>query len=197
MVSREVVGHVPELEPRQPDLARARALLAAAGYPAGLDLVLETTGTPVTAAVAEQLARAGIRVRQEIRAWSELYKRLEAGDVGFASGVVLVPSGDAGELFYDKVHSWNPEAGLGGSNLSRYSNPELDQLIEASAVQSNPGERRWVLQQAMRMLMDDLPFVPLYATQRLYALAPDIAWVPPLDGTLRAVDMVRRAPSAP
>jgi ABC-type transport system substrate-binding protein len=63
MVGRNVFGFDPDLAPTAPDPAAARALLADAGYPQGIDAALELRSGRNGGEVARQLTEAGIRTR--------------------------------------------------------------------------------------------------------------------------------------
>jgi peptide/nickel transport system substrate-binding protein len=191
MVGPKVFGYAPEIRPPHRDLAAARALLAAAGYPRGLDAAIEYRAGQDIGALRAQLAEAGIRLRPEPRPWSELYPRLLRGQVGFYYGSWQCSSGDASDLFDNKVHTRDPARGYGDSNSNGYSNPALDQLIESSGATLNMNERRRILESAMRLLDADLPLIPLAIPHSLFGVRAGLAWAPRLDFRIRAADMRR------
>jgi len=191
MVGPKVFGYVPEIRPPRRDLAAARRLLAAAGYPGGLDAVVEYRAGQDLAPLGAQLALAGIRLRLLARPWSELYPRLLAGKVAFYYGTWQCSSGDASDLFDNKVHTRDPARGYGDSNSNGYSNPALDRLIEASGATLDMGERRRILASAMRLLDADLPLIPLAIPYNLYGVRRGLAWAPRLDSRIYAADMRR------
>jgi peptide/nickel transport system substrate-binding protein len=191
MVGPKVFGYAPELRPPRRDLAAARQLLAAAGYPGGLDAVLEYRDGLDVAALRAQLAEAGIRLRPEPRSWSELYPRLLRGQVAFYYGFWECSSGDASDLFDNKVHTRDPARGYGDSNSNGYSNPALDELIESSGSTLNMNERRRILESAMRVLDADLPLIPLAIPFDLFGVRTALAWAPRFDFRIHAADMRR------
>src|SRR5204862_806334 len=69
-----MLGRDPGLAPYPHDVARARALLAEAGYPGGFDVEYITTGDEETQRVAgslqSDLAEAGIRLRIVVMSWA-------------------------------------------------------------------------------------------------------------------------------
>lgn len=200
MVSRNVFGYAPDLAPPAPpapDTARARALLAAAGYPRGLDLelALRPGRRPEVTALRQQLLPAGIRLRIVERPWGELFERLLAGEVDFYFGAWFCLSGDASDFFDAMVHSRSPGGGYGASNFNRYANPELDALIEQSATTLDLLARRAQLERCMRVLMADLTFIPLYSASNLFAIRDDLDWQPRRDGLILAHTIRRRPPA--
>jgi len=191
MVGPRVFGHAPEIRPPRRDLAAARWLLAAAGYPGGLDAVVELRDGQDIAPLSAQLAEAGIRVRPRPRPWSELYPRLLRGQVAFYFGSWQCASGDASDLFDNKIHTRDPARGYGGSNSNGYGNPALDRLIESSGATLDMSERGRILESAMRLLAADLPLIPLAVPYDLYGVRTGLAWAPRLDSRIQAANMRR------
>jgi peptide/nickel transport system substrate-binding protein len=191
MVGPKVFGYAPEIRPPHRDLAAARRLLAEAGYAGGIDAVLEYRAGQEVEALRAQLAEAGIRLRPEPRQWSELYPRLLQGTVGFYYGSWQCSSGDASDLFDNKIHSRDPSRGYGDSNSNHYGNPALDRLIESSGATLSMSERRRILESAMRALDADLPLIPLAIPYNLFGVRRGIDWAPRLDFRLHVADLRR------
>ena len=59
-----------------------------------------------------------------------------------------------------------------------YSNPEFDKLIDEEPAGGDPKKRIALLQQAGKILMEDVPFVPLYNLADLYGAARNVVWSP-------------------
>lgn len=165
-----VFGFDPELPPAARDLPRARALLAEAGFPAGFEGELDTTPAykPVAEAVAAQLLEAGLRVRVRYLASDEFVPHIEQrSDFYLYSWVLSLESGEALRSF---LHTRDAARGYGLRNRTGYSNLAVDALLHEAMGSASPGERLPRLRQAMRLLMRDLPWVPLFAphTARIY-----------------------------
>lgn len=192
MVGRNTFGYDAELRPPARDLARARELLSAAGYPRGFDVDLELRSGRDALEIRRQLGEAGIRVRLVERPWSEMFPRLLTRQVAFYFGALLDPSADASDFFDAVAHTRQPQTGYGDNNTNQYSNPQLDALIERSASTLDMRSRRETLTQAMRVVMADQVFVPVYSPSVLWAARDDLAWKPRLDG-LAVVAEIRRS----
>jgi peptide/nickel transport system substrate-binding protein len=191
MVGPKVFGYAPEIRPPRRDLEAARQLLAAAGYPGGLDAAIEYRDGQDIAVLRAQLAEAGIRLQPRPRPWSELYPRLLRGQVAFYYGSWQCASGDASDLFDNKIHTRDAARGYGDSNSNGYSNPALDRLIESSGATLNMNERRRILESAMRLLAADLPLIPLAVPYNLSGVRTRLAWVPRLDSRIQIANMRR------
>jgi len=197
MVSHNVFGYLTGLEAPTPDLPRARALLTEAGFPGGLDLELDfRTGREHEAeGVRDQLAAVGVRLRLVEVPWGELYQRLLAGDVSFYLGGFFCLSADASDLFDAMAHTRDAVRGYGSNNFNRYSNPPLDRIIEESSRNLDLMDRRRSLERCMRLLMDDLSFIPLYSPSVIFGVRNDVDWSLRRDGLILA-RTIRRLPAA-
>lgn len=194
MVSPEVFGYAPDITVPRPDTAAARRLLAEAGYPQGFALVLETTKPreAETRMLASQLARVGIRLDVQIMPWETLYRRRIDDEVHAYTASVVCTSGDASDLLDAFLHSRQPGTTWGESNWTSYANARVDAMAERAATTADMRQRRSVMQEALRMTTDDLPMIPLWTLDRIYAVRSDIAWKPRLDGVVKVADIRRR-----
>ena len=111
--------------------------------------------------------------------------------MAFYYGSWQCASGDASDLFDNKIHTRDSARGYGDSNSNGYSNPALDKLIESSGATLNMNERRRILESAMRLLAADLPLIPLAVPYNLYGVRTDLAWAPRLDSRIQAANMRR------
>ena len=151
------------------DVERAKALLAEAGYPDGLDLTLYTStsgGTMVEMAVAfkESAAPAGIRVsiqrEPEEHFWSDVWLVKPFTTVWWDG---WTPD-EALSVVYKSDAKWNE---------SRYSNPRVDELIIRARSQFDLTGRKESYEEIQRILIDEVPrivvvFRPIFQGLRHY-----------------------------
>ncbi|MEU0530743.1 ABC transporter substrate-binding protein [Amycolatopsis tolypomycina] len=165
-----------DLYPAPPsgDVAKAKQLLAEAGFPNGIDgLVLAThneNGYPEKAAsIQASLARAGIKITikplDEDTYTSEVdTKGLSDYDLTLTSWQPDIPSANANiqPLFQ------STEIGNGGYNESRYNNPEVDKLIAEAQATVDPAEagKKWAALD--KKILADSPVVPLIYTRNSF-----------------------------
>ncbi len=71
-----------------------------------------------------------------------------------------------------------------GWNTSGYQNPEFDRLADRSSREMDPAERRQTIYEMQRILMRDIPFLPLYNPKLIEAVRTDrfSGWVEMLGG---------------
>lgn len=185
-------GYAPDLRAPERDLVRARALLAAAGFPKGIDVVLEHRPGRRADVIARQLAEAGLRVTPRESPWPDLYRRLRRGEVGFYFGGIVSPTAETSDLLDGYVHSRDDALGYGISNHPRYSSARADSLIEAASTSPSLVRRRELLQQAMRVAMEDLAFVPVTGLYQVSGVRREVEFRPRLDMRLLGRELSRR-----
>jgi len=166
---------VYDLYPTGPtgDPAKAKQLLAAAGYPnglSGLTLLVSTSNNQanLAQAVAASLARANIKVSLQPLDSDTYYADVTANQVSYdltlASWQPDFPSANANiEPLYDSA-----EIGNGGFNVSRYSNSEVDSMIADAQATVDPTQagKKWAA--VDKRIMQDSPVVPLIYTRNSY-----------------------------
>jgi peptide/nickel transport system substrate-binding protein len=180
-------GQLPDLDVRRRyDPVAARELLAQAGWPMGFDVELDCLNAPyrvrVCEAIATMLTQVGIRT--ELRTWTgvQFFPRLTHGVIRFAEfGYVTTP--DAWQSLNGLLHTWDGR-GAGAFNAGRYSNPQVDALIDRIRVESDPAARGVLVGRALRLAADDVPYIPLYRTAVSWAMRRDVHVVPMADDVL-------------
>ncbi|ADE54677.1 peptide ABC transporter substrate-binding protein [Coraliomargarita akajimensis] len=166
--------------PYDPDLARQ--LLAEAGFPNGegfpkFELLYNTSESHRTIAVAIQQIwkeELGIEIELHNQEWKAYLSTREAKDFDILRAAWY---GD-----YDDPHTF---LSLGetdnGNNHTGWSNADYDALMQQAALEQDPDKRKAIFQQAEAILLDEMPFIPIYfyVTSRL--IQPSVqGWYPSL-----------------
>jgi peptide/nickel transport system substrate-binding protein len=171
-----VNGYAPELDRRLPyDPARAKALLAAAGYPEGFGVTLDCPNNryvndeAICRAVAAQLGEVGIRVAvdahpKEVHFAKLFERRTDLHLLGY-----LTPSFDSALHLRELYHS---HAGRWGA--TGYANPALDQLIERIDAELVTYGRDALIEEAWRMILDDVVVIPLHRQMIVWAMRDEL-----------------------
>ena len=165
------------------DVEAAKALLAEAGYPDGIDLVVQVPNTTVPLqlmqVVQSMVAEAGIRVELLSKEFATLLADQTAGDY-YASQI-----GWSGRVDPDgNIHQFMTTDG--GINDSKYSNPDVDEALNAARTLPNQEERQAQYKAAMDILVEDMPIVYIYHEKWIWALDSGIeGFVPYPDGMIR------------
>jgi peptide/nickel transport system substrate-binding protein len=157
----------PDLPKYAFDPAKADALLDEAGYPKGADgwrfkLFIDPTqpsGPPKQTAeyFAQALAKVGIQVELRTQDFATFVKRVFTDrdfDIAIEGMSNLYdPTVGIQRLYWSK----NFKPGVPFTNGSKYSNPEVDRLLEAAAVEVDQAKRVELFNQFQRIVVEDLP----------------------------------------
>ncbi len=168
-----VDGSPPELDKRLPyDPARARLLLGEAGYPNGFAITLDCVNVAwrenVCQAVAAMLTQVGIRTTLRSSPSNQFFPKLTQGTASFVEyGWTASP--DAWNSLNGLFRTYD-KSGLGTFNAGRYSNPKLDELIDAVRTEADLTRRRAMVSTVLRLVGEDLPYVPLYRRTLTWAM---------------------------
>ncbi|WOI58164.1 ABC transporter substrate-binding protein [Palleronia sp. LCG004] len=175
---REVDAYDPE---------RARELLAEAGYEDGFTITL---GTPndryindeqVAQAIAQMLAQIGITVNVDAMTASQFFSRRNNQEFPLWLAGWGASSGEMSSPLRSLVASWNPEAGLGTTNPGRYSNEEVDTLVQQAMAELDDTERERMLQEAATIALEDHGIIPLHYEVTVWAMSDDLTYEPRRD----------------
>ena len=177
-VSPYVDGYQADFERRLGyDPAAARALLKEAGYAEGFAVTLDCVNVAwraaVCQAIAGMLAQVGIRTTFQPWPTATFFPRITQATTSFYE-FGWSPANDAWAALNALVRSYGA-GGAGTFNGGRYSNPQLDQLIDAIRVEPDLARRRALVGDALRDLHTDLPLIPLYRRKLTWAMRPDIS----------------------
>jgi peptide/nickel transport system substrate-binding protein len=81
------------------------------------------------------------------------------------------------------------EKGWGASNRGRYSNPELDALLDQAMAELDEAKREQLLIRIQRMAAEDVAVIPLHIQTNIWAMRRTLAHSPRVDELTRAQDV--------
>ena len=191
-LSTRVEGSPAELDRRLPfDPAKAKALLAEAGYPNGFSVTLDCVNVAwreaVCQAMTAMLTQVGIRTTLRSLPTNQFFPKLSQGTASFAE-FGWTASTDAWASLNALFRTYD-KAGFGTFNAGRYSNPKLDALIDSLRIEPDLTRRRAMVTTVLRLVAEELPMVPLYRRTITYAMskkmqlvqwpsdAPELRWL--------------------
>ena len=157
-----------EMDTRHPfDVAKAKKLLAEAGYPNGFGFTLNcpndryVNDEKICVAVAAMWARVGLNVRVETMTKANFFPKVQKRDTsaflaGWGGGAT-----DAMFILKPVIHSRDGK-GAGDSNYGDAKNAELDALIDKAEGEMNLVERQSLINKATQLIHDEVHVIPLH-----------------------------------
>lgn len=157
------------------DIGRAKQLLTQAGFPNGIDIELwhsdNESFSRVAQSIQSYLAEADIRAKLVQREAAAMRAAARNGETDMVLKDWYADYPDAENFLYPLLHTAN--RGIGG-NVSFYSNPEFDRLVDQSRVELDSARRVELYRRADSIAFADAPMAFLFFYNELYAVQP---WV--------------------
>jgi peptide/nickel transport system substrate-binding protein len=179
-ITPSILASNPEAEARLPyDPARAKKLLAEAGYPNGFGYTLDCPNNryindeQICIAVAGMLAKIGLKVRVNAQPRAIYFARMMKRDtasymLGWGGAIT-----DAETTLTPILHS-NDGKGKGDWNWGNYVNKKLDELIDAQRVEPDPAKRKRLIAEALAEHNTQIHHVPLHRQVIPWAMRENI-----------------------
>ena len=177
-------GVSPNLKPEPFDPEGARKLLAEAGYPDGFGITLHgpnnryVNDDQIVQAVAQMLTRVGIATRVEALPFSVYVSRAAKLDFSAALLGWGVSTGEATYPLRSLVATYSQAKGFGTFNWGRYSNPQMDALLEQGLATVDNAKREKLLQQATELVINDTGLIPLHYQVNTWAARKGLVYTP-------------------
>ncbi len=173
-----IQGYSPESKILPEDLDEARRLLAEAGYGPDRPLRFQLLTASRTrhsevrdSVIVNSLGR--IHVFPELRrvSWLELNDAVKTRQAAAfqLSWIADLPDPDSFLFTLLDTHGYY--------NIFSYSNARVDSLLEAGGDEVNQAQRLLLYREAERLVLADVPLVPILNVMTLYAFQPDVRGV--------------------
>jgi peptide/nickel transport system substrate-binding protein len=165
MIPPSIPGYNPSITPYKQNIAKAKELLAKAGYPNGVTIRLSSADdTGLTKELVKNLEEAGITVTVDTHAdFDEFIDYFTSGkaevfQVNYASDTL-----DGQDIIATTVAAPN------------YANPKLDELLAQIDAATDPAKRLKLLQQAEELIDEDVAVIPLYSEDEVWLMDKNYA----------------------
>jgi len=182
-------GYDPSLKPIKQDLAKTKKLLADAGFPNGVDIVLNgpqgryVRDKEVAEAVTGQLTKAGIRTTLRTHEFVNYLNSMVY--VHKAGPVWLIgwghPTMDAEAIYVPLFKSPNI--------FVNWHNEDFNGMVEEAQTMMDEKKRLAQYQRINKLWIEEAPAVPLYQQIDLYGANKRLVWKARSDELIRAYDM--------
>ena len=183
LIAPQVNGWTKKVEQRYPyDVEAAKKLLAEAGYPTGFEVDFACPNNryindeEICQAVTAMWARIGVKAKLRtlpLVTYFPMIQRYEASIYMLGWGV---PTFDALYSLQSLVRSVGAQ-GDGNYNVGRYSNPQMDALVERIKKEIDQKNRNDLIEQALLLSHQDASHIPLHNQVIPWAMKKNIDMV--------------------
>lgn len=177
------------------DPARARALLAEAGFPAGFAMTLHATNNryvndgPLAQAIVQQWQRIGVRAELEAMPGVTFFPRRGRREFSAALGGWATSAPETLGFFTTWLTTADPAMGFGTSNYGGWSDAPFDRAVREAAVTMDDTRRAALLREASERALAELPVIPLHFESAVWASRRGVSYPGRSDQTTRAAEV--------
>uniref|UniRef100_UPI0025EF6A65 ABC transporter substrate-binding protein n=1 Tax=Mesorhizobium sp. TaxID=1871066 RepID=UPI0025EF6A65 len=177
LVAPPVTGYDKSVDvPPAYDPAKAKALLAEAGYPNGFKMNLNCTNDRYIAdeqiclALASMWAKIGVEANASVESKTTFFPRSDQGAFDmFMFGWASLPPMDGFSVLQSLLAT--NDGSYGGSNSNGLSNAKIDELAHAAATELDEGKRVSQLKEAFKIAHDQVLYLPLHQQPVAWAMS--------------------------
>jgi peptide/nickel transport system substrate-binding protein len=190
IIAPQVNGFTKETDTRLPlDRAKAKQLLAEAGYPNGFEVTLDCPNNryindeEICQAVTAMLAQVGIQAKLNAMPRAQYFPKIQKYDTSFYMLGWGVPTFDA--LY--SLQSLAMTVGQGGDgnfNLGKFSNAKFDALVSQIKVETDQEKRNAAIADALKIHNAEVAHVPLHHQVIPWAMRSNVTAVHRADNRL-------------
>jgi len=166
------------------DRAKAKALLAQAGWTPGADGIMQKGGQKltvswiaargrypkdgeITEAIQAMFKEVGIDAKVQFLEWGTVFQQVRGATLSYNMFTLgwVTTNADADYSLYALFHS--KQTPPTGWNTSRYANPKVDALVEQARKSLNQSEREKLYAEVQDILAKDMVWIPVYNTKEI------------------------------
>ncbi len=143
--------------------------------------------------IVEDLKRVGLKIRANPLPIEKYWQKIEKGMSNFYI-IASVPTSNEGVTTLKGLfHTYLPQKGMGIQNRIGYSNQKVDNMIEKMLTVSDLKQTMQLLIETQRMILEDLPKIPIVWEKEIYGVSERLQWHPRLDDriVLKEINFVK------
>jgi peptide/nickel transport system substrate-binding protein len=176
-------GYDPKIDPYQYDPELSKKLLTEAGYPDGFSVTFDAPNgrylmdKEVAQVIAGQLKKVGLDVDLNIKEWgtyiTQFRKKAKEDLAPLYFLGWSIPTFDADAILFALA---TPD-----KTYSRYHNDQVAEILTRARYTMDAEKREALYHEALALMYEDVPVVPLYQLQDLYGKRDRVHWRPRTD----------------
>lgn len=172
IVPKGIPGYVEGQSPYTYDEAKAKEYFEKSSKPKEITLWYNTSEGHQKIAEAAQAGykKVGINVKLTNLEWGTYLDKVMKGECEFfrMGWIADYPSMD--NFLYPLFHS----SEKGNNNMTFYSNPEVDKLLEEARKETNEEKRYELYREAEKKILEDAPIIPIYFYSYAHVVQPEV-----------------------
>ena len=192
MFAPQVAGYPKDLDKPQhgADVARAKKLLAEAGYPNGFEVTLDCPNNryiadeKVCVAAAAMWAKIGMNVKVNAMPRALWGPKTQSRDTSMYMLGWGVPTFDSQYALQSLMRTYIDKTADGDYNIGGYSNPKVDALIDKEKTEVDPKKRAEIAHEVTKIHMEDYGHIPLHFQMIPWAMRSNVSVVHRADNFL-------------
>jgi len=162
------------------DLAKAKDLMAKAGYKDGIEVDLwylpvtrpyNPDGKRMAELIQADWAKIGVKAKLVTFEWGEYRKRSKGGE---QQSMMFGWSGDNGDPDNFFIPLLGCEAVKGGGNVSRWCNKAFEDLVQKAKTATKQAERAKYYEKAQEIVKEEAPWIPIAHSVRFTPVRKEV-----------------------
>jgi peptide/nickel transport system substrate-binding protein len=172
------------------DRARAKKLMADAGYPNGFEVTLDCPNNryvndeKMCVAIAGMLAQIDVKVRVNAMPRAQYFPKIQNLDTSFYMLGWGVPTFDAQYAVQSLIRTRVERTPDGDYNLGRYSNAKVDEAIDKLKTEIDRAKRSQLAVEASRIHQAEVGHIPIHFQVIPWAMRSNVSVVHRADNKL-------------
>lgn len=192
-----MAGTIPDLPVPAADAAAARKLLAEAGYPDGFSLTISgpnnryINDARILQVIAQYWNRIGVKTEVDAMPAATYFGRRAKREFSIPLGGFA--SGEEPLIFFRPwLLTTDAPRGHGTSNYGAWSDAKFDEVIARAMVTMDAAARARLQQDAARIVLDQVPILPLHFEMAVWAARQGVSYPGRMDQRTMAAEVTRQ-----
>lgn len=175
LMGSKVFGYDADLKTYDYNLKEAKKLMADAGYSKGLDATILTMDSKERVNLAEvlqsQLKGIGIHLKVQVMEYGSFVEQVNKGQ----SEMFIISWRNAtGDADYNQYNLFHTDSQGAAGNTFFYSNPKVDNLIDAARKEKEEEKRKDLYAEAQEIELSDTPYIPVRVIENVAAVSKEV-----------------------